>query len=64
MLSKEEILALINDKESDRVERTISTANTDKFAEAICAFSNDLANHKSRAICLSEYTIKLANYQA
>jgi ATP-dependent DNA helicase RecG len=46
MLSKEEILELINDKESDRVERTTSTDDTDKFAEAICAFSNDLANHK------------------
>jgi ATP-dependent DNA helicase RecG len=46
MLSKEEIVALINDKESDRVERTIATKKTDKFAEAICAFSNDLSNHK------------------
>ena len=46
MLSKEEIFELINDKESDRIERTTSIDDTDKFAEAICAFSNDIANHK------------------
>jgi len=34
------------DLESDRVERTISTTDTDKFAEAICAFSNDFPNHR------------------
>jgi hypothetical protein len=32
MLSKEEILEIINDKESDRVERTTSADDTDKFA--------------------------------
>ena len=34
------------DLESDRVERTVSTSNTAKFAEAICAFANDLPNHR------------------
>jgi ATP-dependent DNA helicase RecG len=29
----EEIRALLNDIESDRVERTISTTNTDKFGQ-------------------------------
>jgi ATP-dependent DNA helicase RecG len=33
--------------ESDRIERTISISNTDKFGEAICAFANDLANNKT-----------------
>ena len=33
------------DIESDRVERTVSTNNTDKFGQAICAFANDLPNH-------------------
>ena len=33
------------DLESDRVERTVSARDTDKFCEAICAFSNDLPNH-------------------
>jgi len=35
------------DLESDRIERTISTDNTDKFAQAVCAFSNDFPNHQS-----------------
>ena len=30
--------------ESFRVERTISTADSDKFREAICAFANDMPN--------------------
>lgn len=38
--------ALLKDLESDRVERTVTTKNTDKFSEAICAFSNDFPNHK------------------
>jgi ATP-dependent DNA helicase RecG len=46
MLSKERIQELIADMESDRIERTKSTDDTDKFGEAICAFSNDIANHK------------------
>lgn len=36
--------ALLNDLESDRVERTISLTDVDKYAEAICAFANDLPN--------------------
>ncbi len=32
--------------ESDRVEFTSSTKNTDKFGEAICAFANDFPNHR------------------
>ncbi len=46
MISTEELELLLKDIESDRIERTISTSNTDKFAEAICAFSNDLPNHR------------------
>ncbi len=46
MLSTEELISLLADMESDRIERTISTTNTDKFCEAICAFSNDFPNHK------------------
>jgi len=33
------------DLENDRVERTVSTTNTDKFGQAICAMANDLPNH-------------------
>ena len=45
-MTQEEIRALLNDLESDRVERTISTTNTDKFGQAICAFANDLPDHR------------------
>jgi ATP-dependent DNA helicase RecG len=46
MITIQEICALLNDIENDRVERTISTTNTDKFGQAICAFANDLPNHR------------------
>ena len=46
MLTIQELQDLIADIESDRVERTQSTADTDKFCEAICAFANDLPNHR------------------
>ena len=45
-MTKEDIRALLNDIESDRVERTISTTNTDKFGQAICAFANDLPDYR------------------
>lgn len=45
MLTPDEVTALLSDIESDRIERTISTTNTDKFGQAICAFANDLPNH-------------------
>ena len=43
MLTKQEILQLLNDTECHRVERTISKNDMDKFCQAICAFSNDLS---------------------
>ena len=42
MLTLEELLELLNDPESYRVERTVSTTDTDKFRQAICAFANDM----------------------
>jgi ATP-dependent DNA helicase RecG len=45
MIAQEQLAALLADSESDRVERTVSIDNTDKFAEAITAFANDLPNH-------------------
>lgn len=42
MLNEAEILAMMADLESFRVERTMATADTDKFREAICAFANDM----------------------
>lgn len=44
MITTTKIRALLNDIESDRVERTISTTNTDKFGQAICAFANGIEN--------------------
>jgi ATP-dependent DNA helicase RecG len=46
MLTKQELKNLLTTMESDRVERTQSTKDKDKFAEAICAFSNDIPNHQ------------------
>lgn len=45
-IDKETIQSLLNNIESDRAERTRSVSNTDKFGQAICAFANDLPNHK------------------
>lgn len=42
MLTEPELLSLMADLESFRVERTISTTDSDKFREAICAFANDM----------------------
>lgn len=44
-MTEQELRAIIADHESDRIELTVSTTNSDKFAEAICAFANDLPNH-------------------
>ena len=47
MIHETQLRQLLSDIESDRVERTSSTNNTDKFAEAICAFANDFARHQA-----------------
>lgn len=43
-MKKETVRDLISNLESFHIERTVSTTNTDKFCQAICAFSNDLPN--------------------
>lgn len=45
MLSNEQVQELITSTEADRIERTRSITNTDKFREAICSFSNDMPGH-------------------
>ena len=45
MLTEVELLALLANHEADRVEFTVSTKDTDKFSEAVCAFANDLPSH-------------------
>lgn len=46
MLTEEQLRALIADLEADHIEHTESINNTDKFGQAICAFANDLPNHR------------------
>lgn len=46
MISKEALEQLLPVLEQDRIEKTISVNDATKFGEAICAFANDLANHK------------------
>ena len=46
MLSEAELLDLLADLESFRVERTTSINDTAKFSQAVCAFANDI--HGSR----------------
>ncbi|MCC7158866.1 MAG: putative DNA binding domain-containing protein [Ignavibacteria bacterium] len=46
MITKEELDILLSNIESDRVERTTSISDTNKFCEAICSFSNDLPNYR------------------
>ena len=43
MITKKRLQQILVDTESYHIERTASTVNTDKFCQAICAFSNDLA---------------------
>lgn len=42
MITEEQLLNLLPQLENDRVEKTISITDTNKFGEAICAFANDL----------------------
>lgn len=41
-MTEDELQALLARHEADRVEFTVSTKDTDKFSEAVCAFANDL----------------------
>ncbi|WP_218280555.1 AlbA family DNA-binding domain-containing protein [Verrucomicrobium spinosum] len=44
-MTPDSLKLLIDAGEADRVERTRSTTDTNKFREAICAFSNDLPGY-------------------
>src|ERR1039458_1236811 len=41
-----ELERLLDDLESDRVERKQSLSDSDRVREAICAFANDMPNHQ------------------
>lgn len=45
MIETKYLTRLLADIESDRVERTISTSDTDKFSKAVCAFANNFPQH-------------------
>ncbi|KAA6318834.1 hypothetical protein EZS27_031205, partial [termite gut metagenome] len=71
MLTNDQIRILLSDIENERVERTISTKDTDKFAWVICAFANDLSNkrqpsylfigaHENGSLCGLKVTDKLS----
>lgn len=46
MLTEGQLKGLLSDLEADHIERTESVNNTDKFGMAICAFANDLPDHR------------------
>ena len=50
MLSDNELLELLADIESDRVERKASLSDRDRVRQAICAFANDLPDHRKPGV--------------
>ena len=51
-MTKEEVQEIIRSDESYRIELTTSTADKDKFQEAICAFSNDMPGSRKKGYLL------------
>ncbi|MFH0899997.1 MAG: ATP-binding protein [Pseudomonadota bacterium] len=49
-MTDEELAVLLEDLESDRVERKESLAEPDRVCEAICAFANDLPDHRKEGV--------------
>lgn len=45
-MTEAELKELLPQPETDRIERTVSIDNVEKFSEAICAFTNDLPDHR------------------
>lgn len=52
MLTENQLLTLMRDLESDRVERTESAVDMEKFSIAVCAFANDFPNHRQAGFLL------------
>lgn len=52
MITKAELEQLLSSAETFRVERTVSTSDTDKFCEAICAFANDMPDSREKGYLL------------
>jgi ATP-dependent DNA helicase RecG len=49
-LSDEDLTELLNDIESDRVERKESFSDPKRVRQAVCAFANDLPNHNKPGV--------------
>jgi ATP-dependent DNA helicase RecG len=49
-MNDSELLLMLSDLESDRVERKASLSEPDRVAEAICAFSNDLPGSRQPGV--------------
>ena len=45
-MTEDQLMGLLSNMEADYIERTVSVSDTDKFCQAICAFANDLPNHR------------------
>ena len=45
-MNDQELESLLDDCESDRTERKESVSDTDKIRKTICAFANDMPNHR------------------
>lgn len=52
MITKEHLQKILSDTESYHIEKTVATDNMDKFSQAICAFSNDVADSKNKGYLL------------
>ncbi len=50
MLNESTLIDLMTDLESDRVERKRSLSDRDKIRQTICAFANDLADHRQPGV--------------
>lgn len=49
-MDDQELEALFRDVESDRVERKASDSDRNKIRQAVCAFANDLPNHRKPGV--------------
>jgi len=49
-MTDEELVTLLGDLESDRVERKESLSDTKKIRQAICAFANDMPGHEKPGV--------------
>ena len=57
-----ELEILLQELEADRVERKASISDRDKICQAICAFANDLPNHRQPVCSLLVSTMMEATH--